>query len=29
MHYLLFYDVVPDHVERRQPFRAEHRARGS
>jgi uncharacterized protein YciI len=24
MHYLLFYDVVPDYVERRAPFRAEH-----
>jgi uncharacterized protein YciI len=27
MHYLLFYDVVADYVERRQPFRAEHLAR--
>jgi uncharacterized protein YciI len=26
MHYLLFYDVVPDYVERRAPFRAEHLA---
>jgi uncharacterized protein len=26
MHYLLFYDVVPDYVERRTPFRAEHLA---
>jgi uncharacterized protein YciI len=24
MHYLLLYDVVPDYVERRAPFRAEH-----
>lgn len=24
MHYLLFYDVVGDYVERRVPFRAEH-----
>lgn len=24
MHYLLFYDVVSDYVERRVPFRAEH-----
>src|SRR5437879_6385860 len=24
MHYLLFYDVVPDYAERRTPFRAEH-----
>ena len=24
MHYLLLYDVVPDYVERRVPFRAEH-----
>jgi uncharacterized protein YciI len=23
-HYILFYDVVPDHVERRVPFRDEH-----
>jgi hypothetical protein len=26
MHYLLFYDVVPDYVNRRAPFRAEHLA---
>ena len=26
MHYLLFYDVVPDFVIRRSPFRAEHLA---
>ena len=26
MHYLLLYDVVPDYVERRVPFRAEHLA---
>ena len=26
MHYLLFYDVVPDYVERRVPLRAEHLA---
>jgi len=26
MHYLLFYDVVPDYVERRGPFRAAHLA---
>jgi len=26
MHYLLFYDVVPNYVERRQPFRAQHLA---
>ena len=26
MHYLLFYDVVPDYGERRVPFRAEHLA---
>jgi len=26
MHYLLFYDVVPDYVERRNAFRAEHLA---
>lgn len=26
MHYLLFYDVVPDYAERRVPFRAEHLA---
>lgn len=26
MHYLLFYDVVPDYVERRAEFRAEHLA---
>jgi uncharacterized protein len=24
VHYLLIYDVVPDHVERRVPFRNEH-----
>jgi uncharacterized protein len=24
MHYLLFYDVVPDYAERRLPFRAAH-----
>lgn len=24
MHYLLFYDVVPDYPERRQPFRKAH-----
>lgn len=24
MHYLLFYDVVPDYMIRRQPFRAAH-----
>jgi uncharacterized protein len=24
MHYLLFYDVVPDYAERRQPLRAVH-----
>src|SRR5689334_13598996 len=24
VHYLLFYDVVPDYAERRAPFRAEH-----
>ena len=24
MHYLLFYDVVPDYVERRAAYRAEH-----
>lgn len=24
MHYLLFYDVVENYVERRQPWRAEH-----
>src|SRR5262245_16119417 len=28
MHYLLLYDVVPDYVERRAPFRAEHLALG-
>ena len=28
MHYLLYYDVVPDYVERRAPFRAEHLALG-
>jgi uncharacterized protein YciI len=26
MHYLLLYDVVPDYVERRAPYRAEHLA---
>jgi len=26
MHYLLFYDVVPDYLERRAPLRAEHLA---
>ncbi len=26
MHYLLFYDVVPDYVARRAPLRAEHLA---
>jgi uncharacterized protein len=26
MHYLLFYDVVPDYVERRTAYRAEHLA---
>lgn len=26
MHYLLIYDVVPDYVQRRTPFRAEHLA---
>lgn len=26
MHYLLFYDVVPDYVERRAALRAEHLA---
>ena len=26
MHYLLFYDVVPDYVQRRAPLRAEHLA---
>ena len=26
MHYLLFYDVVPDYVERRVAYRAEHLA---
>jgi uncharacterized protein YciI len=26
MHYLLFYDVVPDYAERRGPLRAEHLA---
>lgn len=24
MHYLLFYEVVPNYIERRAPFRAEH-----
>jgi uncharacterized protein YciI len=28
MHYLLFYDVVPDYVERRKPFRSAHLAHG-
>ncbi len=28
MHYLLFYDVVPDYLERRVPLRAEHLALG-
>jgi len=28
VHYLLFYDVVPDYVERRAPLRAEHLALG-
>jgi uncharacterized protein YciI len=28
MHYLLFYEVVADYVERRQPLRAEHLALG-
>ena len=28
MHYLLFYDVVPDYVERRAQWRAEHLALG-
>ena len=27
MHYLLIYDVVPDYVERRAPFRAAHLGR--
>ncbi len=26
MHYLLFYDVVPDYAERRMPLRADHLA---
>ncbi len=26
MHYLLFYDVVPDYLQRRSAFRAEHLA---
>ena len=26
MHYLLFYEVVPDYAERRVPFRADHLA---
>lgn len=26
MHYLLFYEVVPDYAERRMPLRAEHLA---
>jgi len=28
MHYLLFYDVVPDYLKRRDRFRAEHLAYG-
>ena len=28
MHYLLFYDIVPDFVDRRGEFRAEHLALG-
>jgi uncharacterized protein YciI len=28
MHYLLFYDVGPDYMERRAPYRAEHLALG-
>ncbi len=28
MHYLLFYDVVPDYVERRAAYREEHLALG-
>jgi uncharacterized protein YciI len=28
MHYLLFYDVVPDYAGRRLPFRAAHLAHG-
>ena len=28
MHYLLFYDVVPDYVERRAPLRSAHLALG-
>jgi len=28
MYFILFYDVVDDYVERRQPFRAEHLALG-
>ena len=24
MHHILFYEVVPDYIERRTPFRAEH-----
>ena len=27
MHWILFYDVVDDYVERRQPFRADHLAK--
>lgn len=27
MHYLLFYDTVPDYLERRKPYRKEHLAR--
>jgi uncharacterized protein YciI len=26
MHYLLFYDYVPDYIERRKPLRADHLA---
>jgi uncharacterized protein len=29
MHYLLFYDVVPDYAERRVAFRADHLAHGN
>jgi uncharacterized protein YciI len=28
VHYLLFYEVVPDYVERRAPYREEHLALG-
>jgi uncharacterized protein YciI len=28
MHYLLFYEVVPDYAERRKAFRSEHLAHG-